>query len=191
MMNVALTGGIGCGKSTVSRIFQILGIPAYPADIEAKKLYSEPDIIEKVKKEFGEGIFKDEIIDTKALAKIVFDDTAALAKLNSIIHPRVLQAYKEWCEPYSNMPYVIMESAIIFEAGLTKSFDRIITVFADKETCIKRIIERDNCSREQVLNRMNMQFDPTIKIKKADFTIYNDEMHLVIPQVLEVHRKLI
>jgi dephospho-CoA kinase len=190
MLIVGLTGGIGSGKSVIAVIFQVLGVPVFQADPEAKKCYSEPDVISEVLKKFGPEVINGNQVDTKALAKIVFSDVHALASLNAIIHPRVLRAYEDWGRQYLKLPYIIMESAIIFEAGLVQRFDHIISVFAPEELCMKRIMQRDGVTHEQVESRLKAQIDPQEKIKNSDFVIYNDDKQLVVPQVLEIHKTI-
>src|SRR5690349_14484563 len=150
-MVVGITGGIGSGKSIVCAIFRQLGIPVYEADAEAKKLYDKASVIDEVKKAFGKkGVSADGIIDKNKLAELVFSDSKAISKINEIIHPFVKRQFKEWKKQYREKPYVIKEAAILFESGSDKGCDKIITITAPVELRIRRVVERDNRSREQV-----------------------------------------
>jgi dephospho-CoA kinase len=177
MRRVALTGGIGSGKTTVSAMFLTLGIPVFNADIEAKKCYDNAAI-------------RDGKPDMTALAKIVFNDKEALHKINSLIHPLVLQKYEYWCGKHTDIPYTLIESAVIFEAGLADHFDCIINVHAAEDIRMERIMKRDNFSREEMEQRLRSQMDPQEKKERSDFVIYNDGTQLVIPQILAIHEKL-
>ena len=191
MQNIALTGSIGSGKSIVSRIFKILGIPVFNADREAKECYSEPAVLEQVIEAFGKGVADGGKINVRALSEIVFNDPESLRRLNSIIHPRVWQRYLEWRANLTNKPYLIMEAALIFEAGLADKFDQIITVYAEQELCINRVMERDGITNDDVRRRMGAQWDAEEKVKRSDLIIYNDDKQLVIPQILKIHYKLL
>ncbi len=189
MIKVGLTGGIGSGKTTVAKIFEVLGIPVYYSDIQAKKILFKPETIEKIRHTFGEKVFEKGKLSKKLLAKIVFNDKEKLQKLNSIIHPAVKTDFKNWLEK-QNAPYVVKEAAILFESGAYKDMDFIITVFAPVEERIKRVMKRDNISREEVIRRIENQWTDEKKIKLSDFVIKNYNSFLVIPQVLEIHNKL-
>jgi dephospho-CoA kinase len=131
MLKIALTGNIGSGKSTVARIFNILGIPVFNADMVAKELYTDDDVIKELVELFGSNILTSkETIDTKKLAAIIFSDKKALKSINQLIHPKVLKKFNNWLDTHSNNEYIIHESAILFENNLQDRFDYIITVSA-------------------------------------------------------------
>lgn len=192
MLKAAITGNIGSGKSIVTRIFQVLGVPVFIADIEAKKLYELPDIKNQVRELFGDAIFdkNDELIK-QALAEIIFNDKSALKKVNNIIHPRTLERYSEWLLENAGKPYTLHESAILFENGLAHHFDTIINVTAPFDVRLKRVVKRDKIEEALVIERMKNQMSDEEKSKMANFVIINDGKTFIIPQVIEIHEKLL
>ena len=191
MLKVGLTGGIGSGKSTVAQIFEMLGIPVYYADIEAKKLMNEnAELRSAIIKNFGKEAYSNETLNRKHIASIVFAEPVKLQLLNSIVHPATKQDGEDWMHRQTT-PYAIHEAALIFEAKVADRLDHVIGVSSPQELRIKRAMERDNVTREEVLKRMNKQLDEEIKMSKCDFVVINDEQQLLIPQVLEIHQKLI
>lgn len=192
MLRIGLTGNIGSGKSICSKIFMLLGVPVYNADIEAKKLYSNPVFKNKVITNFGNDILTFDEIDKAKLAALVFNDKLALDKLNKIIHPEVLNNFNSWTNAQDNeVPYVVQEAAIIFESKIEKYFDKIIVVTCPADVRINRIIKRDGLTEEEIMNRMKNQISEEEKATKADFLIHNNDKDLLIPQILEIHSALI
>jgi dephospho-CoA kinase len=191
MMVVGITGGIGSGKSIVSMIFQELGIPVYEADAEAKKVYDIPEVISEVKKTFGAEYFNSAGLDKKKFAELVFKDSGALKKINSIIHPYVKKNFREWKNTFKDKPYVLKEAAILFESGTDKGCDKIIVVTAPEDLRKQRVIQRDGRTEKQVDEIIRSQWKDEEKIKRADFVIVNDETKLVLPQVLKIHESLL
>ena len=191
MLKVGLTGNIGSGKSTVTRIFETLGVPVYHADEEAKKFLSEKKIQLAIKEKFGGTVFSGSTIDRKKLASAVFGDQDAIAFLNSLIHPRVREDLKVWFDHHVQYSYVIQEAAILFESGFYREFDKIITVAAPVELAIQRVMQRDGVGKEEIEKRMHHQWALERKIELSQYVIYNDQDHLVIPQVLAIHNELI
>jgi len=190
-LKIGLTGGIGSGKSTVAKIFELLDVPVYYADAASKRLYhTDKALIAALKQQFGEDIYSGEQLDRVKLASIVFADKAKLALLNSLVHPPTIRDAEEWCARQHAI-YVIKEAALLFESGSVTGLDYVIGVFAPTHLRIKRVIERDGGTREDVLRRMNQQIDENIKMKLCDFVINNDEQELVIPQVLARHQELL
>ncbi len=191
MITVGLTGGIGSGKSLIGEIFKRLGIPVFHADDEAKIiLNSDEAVVGRIKKEFGENIYTSHGVDRKQLADIIFNDQTALSKINAIIHPRVRQYFIEW-KGKQKAKYVIEEAAILFESNAYKELDITINVHADELIRIKRVVERDKTSGETVKSRMNNQLSDEERIKLADYTIYNDGKQMLLPQVLNIHHKIL
>lgn len=188
MIKVAVTGNIGSGKTTVCRIFESLGIPVYYADQEAKKLYSDGDVIGKVKDLFGDGIFnKEGRLEHARLAAIVFSDPQKLQQLNNIIHPLVLEAFMNWTKSHHEVHYIVYESALLFESGFLRHFDHSILVTAPRELAMSRVMRRDNSSVEDFEKRADQQMEEAEKHKLADHIIRNDESIALIPQVVELH----
>ena len=170
---IGLTGGIGSGKTTVANHFIAAGIPVYIADDEARKIMQSPEILKKIEKIFGSVIFKNEVLNRQKLAEIVFSNSDKLKQLNAIIHPAVKKNFGNWILNYKNSPFVIYETAILFESGSYKDCDKIITVTAPLETRIERVIQRDKTSRENVLKRIKMQWTDDQRLGKSDFVIEN------------------
>ena len=191
MIRIGLTGGIGSGKSTVARIFEVLGIPVYYADEEAKKLMAtDPVLREAIISEFGQEAYSSGMLDRKYLASVVFNDPAKLAKLNALVHPATLASSEQWMMQQQT-PYAIKEAALLFESGAQKQLDNVIGVNAPYALRIQRVMERDNITKEEIERRMAGQLDETKKMNLCDFIVNNDEQELLIPQVIELHRKLL
>ncbi|RZT95624.1 dephospho-CoA kinase [Ancylomarina subtilis] len=191
-LSIGLTGGIGSGKSLVAEFFSLLGVPVYTSDVEAKKLMqTDITIRESLLNEFGDSVYSESgELNRAELANIIFNDAEALKKVNAIVHPQVRLHYQAWLEKQVEVAYVIQESAILFDTGLYKNFDRIITVTADTEIRIQRVMLRDKCTRESVLERMSKQVAEQTKIDLSDFVIYNNS-ELIIPQIISIHEQLI
>ncbi len=191
-MIVGVTGGIGSGKSTVCRFFELLGAPVYNADTEAKNLLdTHLQIKQSVVSTMGDFILdQDGKIDRKKLAELVFNNKENLEKLNSIIHPAVGAHFKEWVKQHTTASYVIKEAAVLFESGAYKQVDKIITVVAPPELKIKRVMHRDKITREQIIQRINTQLSDEEKMSRSQFVVVNDELQLVIPQLLQIHAAL-
>jgi dephospho-CoA kinase len=191
MLRIGLTGGIGSGKSTVARIFEVLGIPVYTADTASKRLMQEnKELVAKIKNAFGEQAYKDGILDRKYLSGTVFANSEKLNLLNSLVHPATIKDAAEWMSKQSS-PYSIKEAALIFESGSEKDLDYVIGVQAPLSLRLQRTIDRDHITIEQVKARMNHQMDEDKKMRLCNYVIVNNEQELLIPQVLELHGKLI
>ena len=186
MRRIGLTGGIGCGKTTVVREFEKIGIPCFVADTRAAAYYQEADFIHEVCTLLGDDILNaDGTVNKKRIADKVFGDREALAALNGLVHPRVMQEFAQWAEA-QQAPYVIMESAIIFEYGLQESLDKVIAVYLDKEERMLRLEQRDHVSREALEMRMRNQLSAEEKMDRADFVILNYEGNPRQRQVMEI-----
>lgn len=193
MLKIGITGNIGSGKTTVSKIFEILGVPVFYADDAAKNVMAEdPILIDALKKEFGsESYFDDGSLNRKHIASIVFNNEAELVKLNSIVHPAVFRAFDNWVAGIKNAPYVMKEAALLFESSSYQMCDKTIMVTAPLELRINRVTQRDGLTRAEVESRNARQFSEEKKVQLADFVIRNDDTELVIPQVLELHKRFL
>lgn len=192
MIKVALTGNIGSGKSTVARIFSAFGVPVFNADSEARSLYFEDEVKEKLGSLFTEKILtKEGSVDTKKLASIIFNDKRALQSVNSLIHPLVLKKYNEWCDKHIDEVYTIHEAAVLFENNLQNKFDVVINVSAPSEIRIERVMERDDIAEKLVKDRIKNQMSDSVKCDMSDFVIYNDSKQFLIPQVKNIHDYII
>ena len=191
MLKIGITGNIGSGKTTVSKIFAILGIPVFYADEAAKNvMLTDPALISGINATFGPSYFEDGALNRKHIAGIVFNDEKELAKLNSLVHPAVFRAFDSWVCGIKNVPYVMKEAALLFESDSYKMCDHTIMVTSPLELRIKRVMLRDGLAEQEVLRRDTNQFAEEKKVKLADFVIRNDDTELVIPQVLALHEKI-
>lgn len=189
MFTVGLTGGIGSGKTTVCRVFSVLGIPVFNSDEQAKLLLQDdPEVKAAVLQLFGSSVYPAGVLDRKALAQLVFNDPKALAGLNAIVHPAVRRAFQEWAES-QQAPYVINEAAILVETGAYPSFDRLVTVEAPEDVRLARVMARDGSPEEQVRQRMSNQATEAQRREVAHAVIENDGYSMVLPQVLALHEK--
>ena len=191
MLRIGLTGGIGSGKSTVARIFEVLGIPVYDADSASKKLMIENNELKnQIKNSFGKEAYTDGELNRRYLAEQVFSDSQKMALLNSFVHPATIKDAEQWMKK-QNAPYLIKEAALIFESGSQKQLDYVIGVKSPLALRLQRTIQRDNVNTEQVKARMEMQMDEAIKMRLCDYVIINDEQQMILPQVLELHEKFL
>tara|TARA_B100001109_G_scaffold160618_1_gene130761 strand:+ start:39 stop:626 length:588 start_codon:yes stop_codon:yes gene_type:complete len=192
MKIIGLTGGIGSGKSSVLEIFKKIGISTYNADESAKELISsDKKIIYSIKQLFGEDIYNENELNSKLVSKIVFNDKEKLNFLNSIIHPAVALDFNKFCLRHRNESYIVKEAAIIFETKTENLFNKIIYVKTPEEIRIDRVMQRDNLSRDDVLNRIQNQINETSIIDKCDFVIDNINYNELEQKVLEIHNTLI
>lgn len=191
MIVVGLTGGIGSGKSTIGDMFKDLGVPVYNSDIRAKKLMNTS---KKIRKSlialFGEEAFIDEKLNRSFIAEKVFNDTKLLADLNNIVHPRVRKNFLKWVKKQES-PYVIQETALLFENKAQAFYDKVILVTAPKELRISRVQNRDKSSREQIISRMNNQLDDESKINLADYCIENIDLERTRQKVIDLHQRIL
>ena len=191
MIVVGLTGGIGSGKTTVAKLFQALGIPIYIADVEAKRLMNSSKVIKKkLIALFGENAYVDGQLNRPFIASKIFSDASLLAQMNAIVHPKVGLDFKNWLKKQTS-PYVIKEAAIIFEQQKQSEYDYIITVTANIEEKIKRLLKRDETTRDKIMAIIKNQMSDEEKVKNSDFVIVNDLLENTEKQVLETHHQLL
>lgn len=189
-LQIGVTGGIGSGKSVVCRIFQCLGIPVYDADSRAKNLMTTDGIlIEQIKKEFGTLAYDSNgNLNRGYISQVAFGNTERLKKLNSLVHPRVALDYQTWLAANAAYPYVIREAALLFEANVSASLGQTIVVYAPEAIRIRRVLQRDTHRNEKDVRTIILnQWPDEEKMKRANHIIRNDDQHLVIPQVLQLH----
>ncbi|HPD95347.1 MAG TPA: dephospho-CoA kinase [Tenuifilaceae bacterium] len=191
MLKVGITGGIGSGKTYICKIIEQLGYPVYNADVRAKELTnSNSNIKSAVKSLFGKDIYVNGKLNRSAVAKLVFEDSTLLEKLNRIIHPEVQNDFETWANSNFDNSIVFKEAAILFESGMYKLMDANILVTAPLNIRIGRVMERDGVSKNDVLKRINNQFSDEEKLKLANYTIVNDGKVLVLPQIINVINEL-
>jgi len=187
MLKIGLTGGIGSGKTTVAKIFELLNIPVYYADAASRRLYhTNKELAASLKKHFGNDIFLNDQLDRARLAGLVFNDPQKLDLLNSLVHPLTIKDAEAWMSKQTS-PYLIKEAALIFESGSNSGLDYVIGVHTPQELRIERVINRDGLTKDEVLSRIKTQMDEEEKMKLCDFIIENNEHQLVLPQVLKLH----
>ncbi len=190
-MIVGLTGGIGSGKSTVAKMFAELGIPVYDSDMEAKELMvASNEVKTAITQLLGEEAYDNYGLNRPYIANKVFKDPELLEKLNAIVHPAVRKHFLDWVERQES-PYVIQETALIFENDAQDKYDYTILVTAPVETRIQRVIERDNVEGQAVVDRMKNQLDDEQKVDLANFSLKNLELDKTRRKVKELHLKLL
>jgi dephospho-CoA kinase len=187
---IGLTGGIGSGKTMIAKYMKSLGIPVYIADDEAKKIMKSNEVLNEIRKVFGNTIFDEEKLNNVKLAQFVFNNSAKLEKLNAIVHPLVKKHFDKWLLEHKNSPLIVKEAAILFESGSYKYCDFIITVTAPIETRIQRVLERDKTDRESILKRIQNQWTDEERVLKSDFVIQNSTIKDTENQVDEILKKL-
>ena len=182
---IGITGGIGSGKSVAANILNSMGYPVYNSDDRAKILINkDSSLILKIKESFG-NVYNTEGLDRQKMANIVFNNPEKLALLNSIVHPAVGHDFDLWVDKQSSS-LVFKEAAILFETGIYKTLDKVILVTCPLPIKIKRVMERDSVSQEDVENRMKNQWSDEQKIKLSDYVIDNSGNKLLIPQVQKI-----
>ncbi|MBT2564795.1 dephospho-CoA kinase [Pedobacter sp. ISL-68] len=194
MYKVGITGGIGSGKTTVCKVFEVLGIPVFYADTVAKEIMCKDALlVEGIKSTFGkESYFEDGSLNNKHIAGIVFNNEEELAKLNALVHPAVFRAFDAWEATIpANTSYTLKEAALLFESGSYTMCDTTILVTAPYETKMKRVMLRDGVTAEQVKARMDKQLSDEEKAKMANHFIINDEQESIIEQVLALHQEFL
>jgi dephospho-CoA kinase len=191
MLKIGLTGGMGSGKTTVSQIFSVLGIPVFYADDVAKTIMNEDENLKQsIINLFGTEAYIHNSLNRKFIAEIVFNDKYKLDQLNALVHPVTIAAAERWMNAQTTS-YVIKEAALMFESSAAANLDYVIGVYAPQVLRLQRVMHRDGVTREEVLARINNQIDETIKMKLCDFVIVNDEQNAVLPQVFQLHEKLL
>jgi dephospho-CoA kinase len=191
MVTLGITGGIGSGKSYVTRIFEALDIPCYDSDDRTKKLYvSHTGLNKELVDLLGPDIFTNGRLDTHKMAHLIFNDTRLLKRVNHLVHPYVVSDFVQWAQPLK-APYVIFESAILLQMDPPFHTTRVLTVSANKELRLRRAAGRDQANRRSVLDRMDKQWTDEQRESGADFIITSNEEQALLPRVLEVHQYML
>lgn len=188
---VGITGGIGAGKSTITEIFKLLGVPVYDADSKAKNLMiNDKELVQRIIQLFGEESYHNGDLNRKYLAERVFSSENETARLNALVHPAVARDFKSWSDQQSSV-YILKEAALLFESGSYKELEKVILVSAPEELRISRVQKRDpQRSLGQIKNIIERQMDQVEALTQADEVIYNDESNLLIPQVIAIDKKI-
>jgi dephospho-CoA kinase len=188
---LGITGGIGSGKTSVCRVFEVLQIPVFSADRVAQEIMeSDKEIIKGINSIAGRDLYLSGKLDRMTLAKIIFNDNSLLNKVNSLVHPVVFEHFRSWV-PEQTAPYVIMEAAILFESGASEIVDRIATIIAPEDERIHRVILRNKLSTKQITQRMRNQMDDEARAKNSYYIIYNSENEMIIPAILTIHNDIL
>ncbi len=191
MLRVGLTGNIGSGKSLIASVFEVLGVPVFKADEQARQLIISPPLVDKLVAFFGREILDHSgNPDRQKLASRVFESKADLDYLNSLVHPAVRNNFDTFCALQVNAAYVMYEAAILIETGYYRNLDKIILVTAPADVRIERVMHRDRVSRSCVEVRMKHQWDEEKKIPLCDHLVNNDGVHPLVAQCIAIHRAL-
>lgn len=186
-IKIGITGGIGSGKSVVSRLLEMMGIPVYISDVEAKRITHTDEVIRRALSALvGTEVFQDGELNRPLLAAYMFGHPEHVKEVNGIIHPRVKEDFRQWAESFEDGQLVGMESAILIESGFGDEVDFLVMVYAPLEVRLERAVKRDSASRELIMKRIEAQMSDEEKREHADFVIMNDDETLIIPQVLEL-----
>ena len=193
MLKIGITGGIGSGKTTVCRVFELLGIPIFYADTAAKLIMNtDPVLKEEILKTFGAKSYSmDGVLNRAHLSSIVFNNESELNKLNALVHPAVFRAFDKWLAIHHDAPYIIKEAALLFESKSYTMCDLSVLVVSPEASRVRRVIARDGISHDEIVLRMKRQFSDEQKMKLADHILFNDENQLLIPQILELDQQFI
>ena len=189
-LTIGITGNMGSGKTLVCSVFKILGIPVFEADLVAKDLYnSNKSLKNELARLFGKDVFSENGLLDRLKLSMIFKDPILLRQVNELVHPLVHSAFDKWCMKFES-GYVLYEAAILFEGNYFRKLDATILVTSPEELRIKRVLQRGNLTREEVIERMSHQWKEQDKLKYADYIIKNDETELVIPQILEIDKRI-
>ncbi len=192
MIKVGLTGGIGSGKTFLSEIFIHLGVPVYFSDQRTKLLYQTNSTLKAALiQSYGNQIYlPSSKINKDFLRQIIFNNPKERERINQLVHPFVMADFNHWCMQQIHAPYILKESALLFETGLFRQLDKTILVVAPEQIKIKRLIEREKQSPAEIRKTMTTQMSDDEKEKFANFVIINDEKRLLLPQILAIHQQL-
>ncbi len=190
-IKLAITGSIGSGKSVVSRMMNVLGVPVYDCDINAKRLMTDDEfIVSELKRMFGDECYEDDgTLNRQYIASRIFTDKENIKRVNSLVHPVVKRDFEEWAARQESS-VVAVETAILYESGMIEAVDKVLVVWADRETAINRTMQRSGMNRIQVENRMNNQMSVDDLLLMSDYSLYNDGDEPLMPRVMSIVEEL-
>lgn len=188
---LAITGCIGSGKSVVSRMMNVLGVPVYDCDVNAKRLMTDDGfIVSELKRMFSDECYEDDgTLNRQYIASRIFTDKENIKRVNSLVHPVVKRDFEEWAAKQESS-VVAVETAILYESGMIEAVDKVLVVWADRETAINRTMQRSGMNRIQVENRMNNQMSVDDLLLMSDYSLYNDGDEPLLPRVMSVVEEL-
>lgn len=191
MIRVGITGGIGSGKSRVCGVFSCLGIPVYHTDEEARILIESDEVIrQELIRLLGTEIFSGKTLNRTLMSRFIFENSELLKAVNGIVHPRVAIHFDNWCSRQSGIPYVMQESAILFESGSWKKFDVIILVTAPETVRMERVLKRQGMTMEKIRAIVKNQLPEEEKIVRSHYVFFNDDSELILPGIVNLHETL-
>lgn len=191
VVKLAITGSIGSGKSVVSRMMNVLGVPVYDCDSNAKRLMTDDKfVVSELKRMFGEECYEnDGTLNRQYIASRIFTDKENIKRVNALVHPIVKRDFELWATR-QNTDVVAVETAILYESGIVESVNKVLVVWAEKETAIKRTMERSGMNRAQVESRMNNQMGVDDLLLMSDYSLYNDGGEPLLPRVMGIVEEL-
>jgi dephospho-CoA kinase len=188
---LGVTGGIGSGKTTVCRIFRVLGVPVFVADAAAREVMNnDPGIRDRINSIAGKDLYSGGELDRMELARLIFNRPEMLKSVNAAVHPVVLQIFSKWADE-SDAPYVIMEAAVLFESKADTYVDRVVSISAPVEERIARVMGRNELSREQVIERIKNQLEDDEREEQSYYVINNADNEMIIPDILKIHEDML
>ena len=188
---LGVTGGIGSGKTTVCRIFKVLGVPVFVADVEARRIMNnDPSVRQEINGITGKDLYTTGELDRKELARLIFNRPELLHRVNAVVHPAVLRIFDDWASK-QEVPYVIMEAAILFEAKADMFVDRVASISAPVEERIGRVMGRNELSREEVMERIKNQLEDDEREEQSYYVINNADNEMIIPEILKIHEDML
>lgn len=191
-IKIGITGGIGSGKSVVSHLLGLMGVPVYVSDVESKRLMNADGVIRReMIALLGEEAYRGGELNRPLVASYLFGNPGHVGRVNGIVHPRVREDFRRWAEAHAAFPVIGIESAILLEAGFKAEVDKVVMVYAPEETRIARACRRDDSSRELIVKRIRSQMDDEEKRRLADYVLTNDGEMPLIPQVADLLAKLV
>ncbi len=190
-LRIGVTGGIGSGKTSVCKVFGVLGIPIFYADLSARLIMDNNSTLkEEINFVVGQNVYQEESLNRALLARLMYNDRKILEDINHLVHPLVFKDFTEWASQQTSL-YVIVEAAILFESGIYELVDKVITVLAPVEERIQRVMNRNKHTRDQVVDIINNQMDDETKVKLSNYVINNADEDMIIPAIIDIHTDIL